>query len=71
VTVVARALQPQIFLGALSSDETLRDWLVYAGASSVTITEQLIAVTIIGRFYHMVAETSVQDYLRYREPKQP
>ena len=51
-TVVARALHPQIFLGALSSDETLRDWLVYAGASSVTLTEQLIADTIIGRFYH-------------------
>ena len=45
-TVVARALHPQIFLGALSSDETLRDWLVYAGASSVTLTEQLIADTI-------------------------
>ena len=51
-TVVARALQPQIFLGALSSDETLRDWLLYAGASSVTLTEQLIADTIIGCFYH-------------------
>ena len=51
-TVVARALQPQIFVGALSSDETLRDWLVYAGASSVTLTEQLIADTIIGCFYH-------------------
>jgi voltage-gated potassium channel len=51
-TVVTRALHPQIFLGALSSDETLRDWLVYAGASSVTLTEQLIADTIIGRFYH-------------------
>jgi voltage-gated potassium channel len=50
--VVARALRPQIFLGALSSDETLRDWLVYAGASSVTLTEQLIADTMIGRFYH-------------------
>jgi len=51
-TVVARALHPQIFLGALSSDETLRDWLMYAGVSSVTITDQLIADTIISRFYH-------------------
>jgi voltage-gated potassium channel len=51
-TVVARALHPQIFLGALSGDETLRDWLVYAGASTVTITEQLIADTVISRFYH-------------------
>jgi hypothetical protein len=99
-----RALRPQIFLGALSSDETLRDWLVYAGASGVTITEQLIADPIIGRFYHtlgsqtlkaasmasegvnwlshaaasdvilieqLVAAASVQDYLRYRESKQP
>jgi voltage-gated potassium channel len=49
--VVARALHPQIFLGALSSDETLRDWLMYAGASTVTLTEQLIADTIISRFY--------------------
>jgi voltage-gated potassium channel len=50
--VVARALHPQIFLGALSSNETLHDWLVYAGASSVTMTEQLIADTIISHFYH-------------------
>jgi voltage-gated potassium channel len=51
-TVVARALQPQLYLGALSSDESLRDWLVYAGASSVMVTEQLIADTVIGHFYH-------------------
>jgi Trk K+ transport system NAD-binding subunit len=51
-TIVARALHAQIFLGALSSDETMRDWLLYAGASGVTITEQLIADTIIGRLYH-------------------
>jgi Trk K+ transport system NAD-binding subunit len=50
-TVVARALHPQLFLGTLSSDESLRDWLLYAGASGVTLTEQLIADTIIGRFY--------------------
>jgi voltage-gated potassium channel Kch len=54
-TVVARALQPKIFLGTLSSDETLRDWLMYAGASSVTMTEPLIADTIIGRFYQTLA----------------
>jgi voltage-gated potassium channel Kch len=54
-TVVARALQPRIFLGTLSSDEILRDWLVYAGASSVTMTEPLIADTIIGRFYQTLA----------------
>jgi voltage-gated potassium channel len=51
-TVVARALQPQLYLGALSSDETLRDWVVYAGASGVMVTEQLIADTVIGHFYH-------------------
>jgi Trk K+ transport system NAD-binding subunit len=60
-TVVARALQPQIFLGALSSDESLRDWLVYAGASSVTVTEQLMADAIIGRFYHTLGDQTRKD----------
>jgi monovalent cation:H+ antiporter-2, CPA2 family len=55
-----RALRPEIFLGALSSDETLRDWLVYAGASGVTITEQLIADPIIGRFYHTLGSQTLK-----------
>jgi voltage-gated potassium channel len=55
-TVVARALHPQIFVGALSSDETLRDWLMYAGASDVILVDQL------------VAESAVQDYLKHRQP---
>jgi len=57
-TVVAHALHPQLFLGALSNDEALRDWLLYAGASEVILIDQL------------VAESSVQHYLRYREHKQ-
>jgi Trk K+ transport system NAD-binding subunit len=59
IALMARALNPNGYILALSHFPAGRNWLSHAGASDVILIDQL------------VAETSVQDYLRYRESKQP
>ena len=59
IALMARALNPNSYISALSHSAAGRNWLSHAGASDVILIDQ------------SVAETSVQNYLRYRESKQP
>ena len=58
IALMARALNPNSYILALSHSAAGRNWLSHAGASEVILIDQL------------VAESSVQHYLRSREPKQ-
>ena len=59
IALMARALNPNGCILALSHSTAGGNWLSHAGASEVILIDQLVAAT------------SVQDYLRYKEPKQP
>jgi hypothetical protein len=58
IAVMARALDPNGYVFALSHSAAGRNWFSHAAASDIILIDQL------------VAEASVQDYLRYRESKQ-